>query len=88
MDTLVDAVREQAVEIQELDNLTDEHFEVSGETHIDRDSILAVLQGLMDKIQEEMNKIQEENYWNMTHEELEEELAKDIQQFLDEQEEE
>lgn len=68
--------------------MADEHFEVSGETHIDRDSILAVLQGLMDKIQEEMNKIQEENYWNMTHEELEQEIAKDIQQFLDEQEEE
>ena len=68
--------------------MTDEHFEVSGETHIDRDIILAVLQGLMDKIQEEKNKIQEENYWNMTHEELEQEIAKDIQQFLDEQEEE
>ena len=36
----------------------------------------------------EILKIQEEEYWNMTHEELEKELAKDIQQFLDEQEEE
>ncbi len=128
--------------------MTDEHIEVSGETDIHRDSILAVLQGLMNgilKLKEtitiedvisnaldtfsdsqidtlnealasnrwdglfrhlsdptvlnmteeeqkqlianEIYKIQEGEYWDMTHEELEKELAKDIQQFLDEQEE-
>jgi hypothetical protein len=38
-------------------------------------------------IANEIYKIQEGEYWDMTHEELEKELAKDIQQFLDEQEE-
>ena len=129
--------------------MTDEHIEVSGETHRDRDGILAVLQGLMNSVLElketitiedvisnaldtfsdsqidilndalasnrwnglfrhlsdptvlnmteeeqkqlianEIYKIQEEEYWDMTHEELEKEVAKDIQGFLDEQEEE